>query len=186
MKFEKVDKKYEGKFLNYYVASYLNNENKIKNYEFISRNKNLNDDSFGNIKNSAVAILAFDDNGRILLEREYRLACKKWIYSFPAGLIDDGEDEITAAKRELKEETGLELYEITDVLPVVYSAMGISDDALSTVIGKARGEIKPSIFADEEIEAKWYTKEEAKELLKKSNISSRCQMFLYMWIGGLK
>ncbi len=183
MKFNKLDKKYEGKYLTYYVAEYTNSENNLKKYEFVSRNKNLTKETFGNIPNNAVAIIAFDDEGRILLEKEYRLACNKWIYSFPAGLIDSGEDSVTAAKRELREETGLELYEVDDILPVVHSAMGISDDALTTVIGKARGEIKASIFADEEIETKWYTKAEAKELLKGNNLSSRCQMFLYMWIN---
>ncbi len=185
MKFNKLEKKYEGKFLTYYVAEYTNSENNIKKYEFVSRNKNLDNNKFGEVPNNAVAILAFDDEGRILLEKEYRLACNKWIYSFPAGLIDSGEDPITAAKRELREETGLDLYEVGMVLPAVHSAMGISDDALTTVFGKARGEIKNSIYADEEIEANWYTKEEAKELLKGNNLSSRCQMFLYMWIKGI-
>ncbi len=183
MKFNKLEKKYEGKFLSYYVAEYTNSDNNIKKYEFVSRNKNLTNNTFGDVPNNAVAIIAFDEEGRILLEKEYRLACNKWIYSFPAGLIDSGEDSITAAKRELREETGLDLYEVDDVLPVVHSAMGISDDALTTVIGKARGKIKNSIYVDEEIEAKWYTKSEAKELLKGNNLSSRCQMFLYMWIS---
>ncbi len=181
MKFTKLDKKYAGKYLTYYVATYLNSENKIKEYEFVSRNKNLTDKEFGVIPNNAVAIIAFDDNDRILLEKEYRLACNKWIYSFPAGLIDAGETVEEASIRELREETGLELYQIDEVLPLVHSAMGISDDALTTVIGKARGEIKPSIYADEEIITNWYTKEEALELLKNNNLSSRCQMFLYMW-----
>lgn len=183
MEFKNIKKKYEGKYLSYYNATYLNKENNIKEYELVSRNKNLNEDNFGKIKKNAVAILAFDDNGRILLQKEFRLAVNKWIISFPAGLIDEGETEIEASKRELKEETGLDLYEINKVLPIAHSAIGISDDSLTTVIGKAKGEIKNSTFADEEIIAKWYTKEEAKELLKCDNLSSRCQMFLYMWIG---
>ena len=185
MKLVDLKKKYEGKYLTYYVASYLNNDNKIKEYEFVSRNKNLTIEEFGNIKANGVAILAFDDLGRILLEKEYRLACNKWIYSFPAGLIDEGETIDMAAKRELFEETGLELYDIKGTLPPVHSSIGISDDSLTTVIGKARGEIKDSCFVDEEIKASWYTKEECKKLLDGSNLSARCQMFLYMWIGGL-
>jgi len=183
MEFKDINKKYEGKYLTYYVAKYLNKENKIKEYELVSRNKDLNNINFGEIRNNAVSILAFDEEGRVLLQREYRLACNKWTVSFPAGLIDDGETPIEAAKRELKEETGLELYEINNILPFVHSAMGISDDAVTTVIGKARGKIVNSTFPDEEIEAKWYTKEEARELLKGNNLSSRSQMFLYMWIG---
>ena len=184
MEFKNIKKKYEGKYLTYYVASYMNKENNIKEYELVSRNKNLNQNNFGEIRKNAVAILAFDDEGRVLLQKEYRLACNKWTISFPAGLIDDGETEIEAAKRELKEETGLELYEINTILPFVHSAMGISDDSVATVVGKARGVISNSIFPDEEIEAKWYTKAEAKELLKGNNLSSRSQMFLYMWVNN--
>ena len=180
MKLDRVNKIYEGRFLTYYIAEYINKENQVKKYELVSRNKELNPDNFGEIRKNGVAIVAVDGD-KVLLEKEYRLACNKWIYSFPAGLIDEGETLEEAAKRELFEETGLELYEIDEVLPFVHSSIGICDDSLSTVFGKARGTIKDSIYADEEIITKWYTKEECKELLLGNNLSARCQMFLYMW-----
>ncbi len=182
MKLDRINKIYEGKYLTYYIADYINNENEIKKYELVSRNKNLNVDNFGEINANGVGIIVIDGD-KVLLEKEYRLACNKWIYSFPAGLVDDGETIEEAAKRELYEETGLELYEITGTLPFVHNSIGISDDSLATVFGKARGNIRNSCFVNEEIEAAWYTKEECKELLKGNNLSARCQMFLYMWIG---
>ena len=182
MKLDRINKIYEGKFLTYYIADYINNENEIKKYELVSRNKALSLDNFGEIKKNGVAIIAIDGD-KVLLEKEFRLACNKWIYSFPAGLIDEGETLEEAAKRELFEETGLELYEINGTLPFVHNSIGISDDSLATVFGKARGTIKDSIFVNEEIEASWYTKEECKKLLEGNNLSARCQMFLYMWIG---
>lgn len=186
MKLDRINKLYEGKYLNYYVAEFINKENKIKKYEFVSRNKDIKTDDFGAMPKNAVAIIAFNDKGELLLEREFRLACNDWIYSFPAGLIEEGENPEDAAKRELYEETGLELYEIDRVLPFVHSAVGISDDSLCTIIGKAKGEIKNSIYVDEEIEAKWYSKTEALKLLDGNKLSSRCQLFLYMWIGENK
>lgn len=183
MKLDRLNKIYEGNFLTYYIGEYFNKENKIKKYEFVSRNNNLDINDFGSIKENAVAIIAFNEKDELLLEREFRLACNDYVYSFPAGLVEKGENPVLAAKRELLEETGLDLYEVNKVLPFVHSAMGISDDSLCTVIGKARGDIKNSIFVDEEIEAKWYSKEEAKLLLQGNKLSSRCQIFLYMWIG---
>ncbi|MGB9206252.1 MAG: NUDIX hydrolase, partial [Terriglobales bacterium] len=43
---------------------------------------------------------------RILLERQYRHAAQSMMWELPAGRIDDGETPLTAAKRELLEETG--------------------------------------------------------------------------------
>ena len=57
----------------------------------------------------SVVILAVGENGsepRILLERQYRHTAGQILWELPAGRIDDGENDITAAKRELLEETG--------------------------------------------------------------------------------
>jgi ADP-ribose pyrophosphatase len=57
----------------------------------------------------SVVILAVDESGsepRILLERQYRHAARQLLWELPAGRIDEGENDLFAAKRELLEETG--------------------------------------------------------------------------------
>ena len=54
----------------------------------------------------AVAILAILDDGRILLERQYRYPIAKACIEIPAGKLEVGEDALLCAKRELEEETG--------------------------------------------------------------------------------
>ena len=54
----------------------------------------------------AVAIVALLDDGRVLLERQYRYPIAKTCIEIPAGKLDSGEDHLSCAKRELEEETG--------------------------------------------------------------------------------
>jgi ADP-ribose diphosphatase len=57
----------------------------------------------------SVVVLVVDDSGpvaRVLLERQYRHAAGDYLWELPAGRIDEGEDELKAAQRELIEETG--------------------------------------------------------------------------------
>ncbi len=57
----------------------------------------------------SVVILAVDESTgspRVLLEKQYRHAAASFLYELPAGRIDEGENELKAAKRELLEETG--------------------------------------------------------------------------------
>lgn len=185
MKLIKIEKKFEGNFLSYYISTYINKNNKEKKYEMISRNENFTVDNIQDTKSSAVAIIAFDETREhILLNKEFRLTMNREIYSFPCGLIDAGENAIIAGKRELKEETGLDLLEVISHLGPAYSAMEFTNEVLETIICTAGGTFSPSTSYDEEIEAGWFSKAEIKELLKTEYCSARTQLFLYTWING--
>ena len=54
----------------------------------------------------AVMIIAQLDDGRLVLERQYRYPVKSVMVEFPAGKLDAGEACLACAQRELLEETG--------------------------------------------------------------------------------
>jgi ADP-ribose pyrophosphatase len=183
VKFLGVKKGEQGKFITRYNVLYETNDGQIKDYEMISRNSDI--DSFDKLHGKqadAVVIIATDEHDeRILINKEFRLAPGEWVYNFPAGLIDPGEKPEESAVRELMEETGLELYEIDDFIGTSYSAVGFSNETNVCVVGRARGEFKPSTSAVEEIEAGWYTKEDIRKLIKTEKFAARTQAYCYVW-----
>lgn len=54
----------------------------------------------------AVMVVPLLDDGRLVMERQYRYPVQRVLLEFPAGKIDPGEDTLTTARRELQEETG--------------------------------------------------------------------------------
>lgn len=53
-----------------------------------------------------VNILAITEEGRFVMERQYRQGLGKTCYEIPAGVVEKGETPLDAARRELEEETG--------------------------------------------------------------------------------
>jgi ADP-ribose pyrophosphatase len=59
------------------------------------------------VENSgAVAIVALDDQQRVVLVKQYRHAVRSQVVEIPAGKLDGAEDPLDGAQRELREETG--------------------------------------------------------------------------------
>ena len=76
----------------------------------------------------AVAVLAIDDNDRVLLINQYRHPIRERIWELPAGLLDvDGEPPLEAAKRELAEETDLAAREWTPLVTFTTSPGGSNE-----------------------------------------------------------
>ena len=83
----------------------------------------------------AVAILPVLDDGRILLERQFRYPNAQVFIEFPAGKIDEGEDHLECAKRELEEETG---YTATEwhFVTTIHNAIAYSDEHLELFLAR--------------------------------------------------
>ncbi|HAJ73595.1 MAG TPA: ADP-ribose pyrophosphatase [Lachnospiraceae bacterium] len=183
MKYKKMDKVHEGKFITSYDITYETMDGQTKVYEMISRDNNAT--TLADLNNpkvdSVVLMLTNETEDKILLSREFRLAMGAWVYNFPAGLIDPGETPEESARRELWEETGLELVSIDDVLFESYAAIGFSNEKNVCIVGKARGEFRKSTSSFEEIEPGWFTAQELSELLKTEHFAARTQAYCYMW-----
>ena len=185
MKLVSLEKKLEGKFISSYVATYINLDGKEKKYEFTSRNPHLTMDTFKAGNPLGVGIILFsEDMSKTLLLKEFRMATNNYAYNFAGGLIDPGEDVEQASRRELFEETGIELVKVLKIMKPSYASCATSDEVMTSIYATGKGTFKKSTSADEEIEAKWFTKDEARKLLESdAMLSVRVQIFLSMWVG---
>lgn len=66
--------------------------------------------------NGGAVMIAVTDDGKIVMERQFRKPLEKEILELPAGKIDSGEEPIDAAIRELAEETGYRAKEVKHLL----------------------------------------------------------------------
>jgi ADP-ribose pyrophosphatase len=94
----------------------------------------------------AVVILPLFDDGRVLLERQFRYPLERVFTEFPAGKIDPGEDPLECAKRELAEETGYRAHE-WHFLCTIHNAIAYSDEHLDLFL--ARGLLEGEAKLDE-------------------------------------
>ncbi len=75
-----------------------------------------------------VCVLAVDDNGYILLVRQFRYPYGEVVTELPAGKLEPGEDPQVCAERELKEETGAS--GTLSHLATIYPTPGYTDELL--------------------------------------------------------
>ena len=79
------------------------------------------------LRKLGVGILAVNDKNQIFVQQDFKYPIQKFLLNIPAGGVDDGEEVLTAAKRELKEEGGLEAKEWKK-LGSFYTSPGLTDE----------------------------------------------------------
>jgi ADP-ribose pyrophosphatase len=83
----------------------------------------------------AVAVVALFDDGKVLLERQFRYPNRRVFIEIPAGRLEPGEPHLETAKRELLEETGYVAAEWRSV-GVINNAIGYSDETIEIFLAR--------------------------------------------------
>lgn len=112
----------------------------------------------------AVAILAVDDENNVWMVEQYRKAVERVLLEIPAGTLEDNEDPLECARRELAEETGFRADKWDKVLNY-YSAPGFCNEQLHIFLARdlTPGETNPD--ADEFLRVKKVPLKEAYDLI---------------------
>ena len=184
---ENIESIFEDRYLNLYRMAYERNPH----YLTASRRPKeklvalRSDEEYRDLAPDAVTcLLIIETPGsepRLYMERELRYPVGRYLLSPPAGLIDpddaqSGEDpRIVAAKREIKEETGVEVKDSDEMFiisPLIFSTPGMTDESNALVGARVKLEDLSSLNTDgaegTECFGDWalLTKEEAKELIR--------------------
>lgn len=117
----------------------------------------------------AASMVAVDENGKILMVRQYRVAIQKESLELPAGGINPGEDTKTCAMRELEEETGYRPENAEHLLDV-FTSVGFCNEKIYIYYTDSLVPSKQNLDADEYVNVERYTLEELVELIQKGKI----------------
>lgn len=180
MKLLQLEKVRNGKYLKNYELAYENKNGSIKKYEIVSHAELTSIDDIGK-KVSGVSIVAFYE-GKLLLLKEFRMGVNRYIYNLCAGMKEPNETIEECIKRELHEETGLYVKKIIDILPPSFAAVALSDIQNQVAFVQVEGNLSDKYLSqNEDIYARFYTREEVARLLEEEKFSSRAQVIAYFF-----
>ncbi len=114
-------------------------------------------------------VMPVDEKGRVLLARQYRLPAQDYLWEIPAGRMDPGETPLKAAKRELKEETGLTAKKWTRLFSL-YMSPGFLAEKMHIYVAQELKQGKREVIEDERISAQWFTPRQMNEMIQTGKI----------------
>ncbi len=177
---KKMEKIKDGRFIKNYMLTYVNQNGKEKKYEMISFNNMEKPEELGSV-NRGVAIIAMY-KGKLLLLREFRMPVNDYVYNLVAGTIEPGETVEDCVRREIFEETGLDVCHIVKVLPPAFAAAAMTDLKTTFVLAEVTGTLSSEYTNEhEEIHGRFYTPEEVRDLLESTRFAANCQLVAWFY-----
>ena len=186
-----IEKKTSNRFLNFYEFEAIHRDGKATPYYVASRAKDISDLKAVSHENKPDGVILYgvygENKDQVVLIRQYRYPLGGYCYEFPAGLVEDGEDTLEAAIREMYEETGLTF---TPVEAGAYSrpfftTIGMTDESCGTVYGYCSGTpTNCNQESSEEIQVVIADRDECKRILKEENVAIMCAYMLMHFIAS--
>jgi ADP-ribose pyrophosphatase len=154
MRIVAVEKLTDEKWVNLFAAAFEHKGHEGR-WVFASRRPQPYQGSAAGDAAQMVAILhAPGQPPRLVLEREFRVPVGDYVIGLPAGLLEPGETIEDTLRREMLEETGLEVTRIKRVSQPVFSSSGLTDEvvALAFVDVQPSAQGGPALEGAEDIE----------------------------------
>lgn len=119
--------------------------------------------------NGSAVVMPVDEKRRILLVRQYRVPAQSKVWELPAGKIDEGETALAAAKRELKEETGLRAKQWKRIANY-WASPGFLEEKMNLYLATGLTHGEAEWADDERIEMRWFSERELDQAVSRQKI----------------
>ena len=133
----------------------------------------------------AVAIVALFDDGKVLLERQFRYPNRREFIEIPAGKLEPGEPHLETAKRELLEETGY-IADDWQRLGVIHTAIGYTDETIELFLARGLKQGAAQLDAGEFLEVFTLGFEEAMAMIRDGRITDAKTLVGLLWLDKWK
>ena len=187
----KITQHTHNRFLNYYELEAVHRDGRVSPYYVASRAKDTDSLKAMTHLNTPDGVILYgvygESRDRVVLIRQYRYPVGGYVYEFPAGLVEEGEEMAAAGIREMYEETGLTFTPLDAgcYSRPFFTTVGMTDESCGMIFGYCSGE-PTSIHeeASEEIQVVLADRTEAKRILEEENVALMCAYMLMHFIAS--
>ena len=186
-----IKKKTQNRFLNFYEMEVAARSGGTFPYYVASRAGDTDQLKAVTRRNEPDGVILYgvygEEKDKVVLIRQYRYPLGGYVYEFPAGLVEPGEDMLSAAIREMHEETGLTFTpkEGGSYSRPFFTTVGMTDESCGTVFGYCSG--TPTNVhqeAAEDIQVVLADRSECRRILKEESVAIMCAYMLMHFIAG--
>lgn len=186
----KVNKQTDNKFLNLYELETVKRNGSASKYFVASRIADADRIKAVTHENKPDGVIIYSVYGpqkdKVVLIKQFRYPLNAYVYEFPAGLVEPGENMQEAAVREIWEETGLTFVPAQHSEAFsrpFFTTVGMTDESCGTVYGYCDGIPTNSGQEDtEDIEIVIADREECKRILREENVAIMCAYMLMHFV----
>ena len=186
-----VKKMTDNRFLNLYELDASFRDGSSAPYYVASRRKDAQSIKAVTHDNHPDGVILYgvysEKKDRVVLIRQFRYPINGYVYEFPAGLVEPGEDMLQAGIREMYEETGLDFAPVESCCygKPFFTTVGMTDESCGTVFGYCSGNAT-NIHQEgsEDIQVVLADREECKRILKEENVAIMCAYMLMHFIAS--
>lgn len=186
-----IQQKTHNRFLNYYELEAVHRDGSVSSYYMASRAKDVSLLKAVTHKNKPDGVILYgvygEQKDKVVLIRQYRYPLGDYVYEFPAGLVEEGEEMGAAGIREMYEETGLTFTPVDagSYSRPFFTTIGMTDESCGTVFGYCSGEpTSAHEEASEEIQVILADRAEARRILREENVAIMCAYMLMHFIAS--